>query len=81
MRFVEIVLFVAPFVMFAAWRLTTTTMAGPSPRVVAASAVLLAALIAALLWFHREGSLPPDTAYVPATLQDGRILPAHGAAP
>ena len=50
------------------------------PRVIAASAALVALLLAALLWFQREGELPPDTAYVPATLQDGRIVPAHGAA-
>jgi Family of unknown function (DUF6111) len=77
MRFVEIALFIAPFVIFAAWRMTTPT-AGPSTRVVAASAAVLVVLLAALLWLHREGSLPSGTAYVPATLQDGRIVPAHG---
>jgi hypothetical protein len=80
MRFVEITLFIAPFVLFAAWRLTATVSGGPSPRMLAASAALLVLLLAGLLWFHREGALPPDTAYVPATLQGGRIVPAHGAA-
>jgi hypothetical protein len=78
MRFVEIALFLSPFLVFAAWRLTTPS-AGPSRGVLAASAALLALLLAALLWFHGQDALPPGTAYVPATLQDGRIVPAHGA--
>lgn len=79
MRFVEITLFLAPFVLFAVWRMTTPT-GGPSLRVVAASAALLALLLAALLWFHQEGALPPGTAYVPAQQQNGHIVPGHGAA-
>lgn len=77
MRFVELALFLAPFVVFAAWRLATP-MGRPSPRFIAASAALVALLLAALLWFHREGALPAGTAYVPSTLQDGRIVPGHG---
>jgi hypothetical protein len=78
MRFVEVALFLVPFIVFAAWRLTTPT-AGPSPGVLAASAALLALLVGALLWFHRQDALPPNTAYVPPTLQGGRIVPGHGA--
>ena len=59
MRYVEIILFIVPFVVFAAWRMTATVAGGPSPRVIAASAALVALLFAALLWFHREGALPP----------------------
>jgi hypothetical protein len=79
MRFVEIALFLAPFVVFAAWRMTTPLNVAPSPRFIAASAALLVLLVAALLWFHREGALPTGTAYVPAKLEDGRVVPAHGA--
>lgn len=77
MRLVEIALFIAPFVIFAAWRLTAPAV-GPSPRVLAVSVALLLTLLGALLWFHMEGALPPDTAYVPPRLEDGRIVPAHG---
>ncbi|HVC59708.1 MAG TPA: DUF6111 family protein [Acetobacteraceae bacterium] len=77
MRFVEIALFLTPFVVFAAWRMAAPA-GRPSPRLIAASAATLALLLAALLWLHREGALPPGTAYVPATLQDGRVVPAHG---
>ena len=80
MRFVEIALFLAPFVIFAAWRMTATVSGAPSPRVLAASAALLVVLLVALLWLHQEGALPPGTTYVPARLEDGRIVPAHGAA-
>jgi hypothetical protein len=78
MRYVEIALFLTPFVIFALWRLASPA-AGPPMRVVAASAALLVMLIAALLWFHQQGAVPSGSAYVPATLQDGRIVPAHGA--
>jgi hypothetical protein len=80
MRFVEITLFLAPFVIFAVWRMTATVGGPTSPRVLAASAALLVLLLGALLWLHREGALPQDTTYVPARLEDGRIVPAHGAA-
>jgi len=79
MRFVELALFLAPFVIFAAWRMTTP-MGRPSPRLIAASVALVALLFATLLWFHREGALPPGTTYVPAQQQNGRIVPGHGAA-
>jgi Family of unknown function (DUF6111) len=78
MRYVELALFLAPFAIFALWRLTTPA-SGPSATVVATSAALLALLIAALLWFHQQGAVPPGATYVPPTLQDGRIVPAHGA--
>jgi hypothetical protein len=80
MRFVEIALFLSPFVIFAAWRMTATVSGAPSPRVIAASVALLVLLLAGLLWFRREGALPPAAGYVPATLENGRVVPAHGAA-
>jgi len=78
MRFIEIALFLTPFLVFAAWRLAGP-LGDPSPRLIAASAALLVLLLAALLWFHKEGAVPPGTAYVPPRLQDGRIVPGHGA--
>ncbi|HUB11022.1 MAG TPA: DUF6111 family protein [Acetobacteraceae bacterium] len=79
LRFVELALFLMPFLLFAAWRITATA-AGPSPRLVLVSVVLLGLILAALLWFQREGALPSGSTYVPATLHDGRIIPGHGAA-
>ena len=80
LRFIELVLFLSPFLLFALWR--ATAYAGlPSPRLVAASVALLILLLSALLWFQREGALPPGSAYVPAHLDNGRIVPGHGAPP
>ena len=80
LRFVELALFLSPFLLFAAWRVAA--YAGvPSSRFVAGSCVLLAVLVGALLWFQREGALPPGTTYVPATLHDGRVVPGHGVPP
>ncbi|HTW71541.1 MAG TPA: DUF6111 family protein [Acetobacteraceae bacterium] len=79
-RLIELLLFLAPFILFAAWRVTATAH-GPSPRVVAASIVLLGVLVGALLWLQREGALPTGSTYVPAALHDGRIIPGHGAPP
>jgi Family of unknown function (DUF6111) len=78
MRYIELAFFLTPFAIFAIWRLAAPA-AGPSPRVVVASAALLLLLVVALLWLRHEGTLPPGTAYVPPTLQDGRIIPGHGA--
>jgi hypothetical protein len=49
-----------------------------SRHVVAASAALLVLLIAGLLWFHQQGALPSGATYVPATLQNGRVIEGHG---
>jgi len=78
LRFVELALFLAPFTLFAAWRITATAT-GPSPRVMAAAIIFLGLLFLALLWFQREGALPPGTTYVPPALHDGHIIPGHGA--
>lgn len=78
LRFVELTLFLSPLLLFALWRVMA--YAGwPSPRIVATSCGLLVLLLAALLWFHHEGALPSGSAYVPAQLQNGRIIPGHGA--
>ena len=80
LRFAELALFLSPFLLFLAWRVAA--YAGwPSTRVVASSFALLVVLIGALLWLQRQGALPTGAPYVPAALHDGRIVPAHGAAP
>jgi len=80
LRYVELLLFLAPFILFAMWRITGSVR-GLSSRVVAASFVLLGVLLGALLWFQWEGALPSGSTYVPATLHEGRIVPGHGAPP
>jgi hypothetical protein len=77
LRLVEIILFVAPFVIFAAWRIAAPA-GNPPTRVLAGTAIFLLLMFVALLWLRHEGSLPAGDTYVPSELQDGRIVPAHG---
>ena len=78
MRLTELLLFLAPFAAFIAWRLTAGS-GGPSRPVLIGAACVLVVLAATLVWLSRQNALPPGTAYVPAELQDGRIVPGHAA--
>ena len=78
LRLLEIVLFLAPFVAFAAWRLLAPA-SGPSVWVLIAAAGALILLAGGLIWFSREAALPPGAGYVPAQLQNGQIVQGHGA--
>jgi hypothetical protein len=75
-RFAEIALLALPFVVFLAWRLLAPTAGPPRALVIAVSAavVLMAGLLLSL-WY--EEAEPPGTGYVPARLQDGRIVPGR----
>ena len=76
MRFVELALFVAPFVFFAAWRLVGGG-GGPSRKLVVMATCIVVALAGALYWFRREEAIAPGMRYVPAQLEDGRVVPGH----
>jgi hypothetical protein len=76
LRLLEVVLFLSPFLAFALWRLAAPATP-PSPRLVAATASALLVIAIALYWFSREDVLPPDAAYAPAELRDGRLVPSH----
>ena len=78
LRFVELALFLSPFVFFAIWRAVGTD-GGPSMRLVVAAACVLALLAGTLVWLSLHQALPPGTAYAPARLEDGRIVAGHGA--
>ena len=78
-RAVELSLFLLPFAIYFGWRRYVATGRVPTRN---ALLVLLAGLIVlggGLAWSglrerHKEG-----TQYVPAQMQDGRIVPGHGA--
>jgi hypothetical protein len=78
LRFVELALFLSPFVFFAIWRAVGTD-GGPSMRLVVAAACVLALLAGTLVWLSLHQALPPGTAYAPARMEDGRIVAGHGA--
>lgn len=76
---VEILLFLLPFVLFAAWRV----LAPYASRLSLMAAVLAVALLAiAATWYGQRERMGWRQPYVPAvTLPDGRIVPGHAGAP
>lgn len=74
MRFAELALLALPFVVFVAWRLLAPAAGPPRVLVVAVTATVLT-MAGLLLGFWYEEAEPPGTRYVPAQLQDGRIVP------
>ncbi len=67
-----------PFAAFIAWRLSVG-IGGPPISLLIGFACALALLAGLLVWMSQERVLPPGTTYVPAQLQDGRIVPGHAA--
>jgi hypothetical protein len=72
-RFAEIALLALPFVVFVAWRLLATT-SGPPRVLVIAVTVTVVAMAGLLVGLWYDEAEPPGTGYLPARLQDGRIL-------
>lgn len=75
MRWMELALFASPFVLYGAWRLAA---ARAQPAVLWAAAAAVALLVASTLWLGLHRRLEPGEMYVPAQLEDGRIVPGHG---
>jgi hypothetical protein len=80
LRLVEITLFLSPFAAFIAWRMLLP-YGGPSRRAQALAAASLAVLAGTLIWMSHDNTLAPGTPYVPPHVENGVIVPGHGAAP
>jgi peptidoglycan/LPS O-acetylase OafA/YrhL len=80
LRFAEIALFAAPFLVFAAWRLMAPSGDAPKSLVfgVIAAVVAMAGLLL-ILWY--EDAAPPNSGYIPARIVDGRIIPGQVVPP
>jgi hypothetical protein len=78
LRVVEFALLLAPLAAFLAWRFLSAS-GGPSNLLLASVAVAVFLLAGALFWLIGSEGLRHGAAYVPATLQDGRIVPGHAA--
>ena len=76
MRWAELGLFLAPFILYAAWRLAA---AWARPAVAWGALAAVGALMAATLWTGLSHRLDRDAIYVPAHMQDGRMVAGHGA--
>ena len=74
MRFAEIALLVLPFVVFVAWRILAPS-SGPPRLLVIAVAVTVVVMVGLLFAFWYEEAEPPGTAYVPARLENGVVVP------
>jgi hypothetical protein len=75
-RFAEIALFAAPFLVFVAWRLLAPS--GDAPRMLVITVTVTVVTMAGLLLVLRyENAEPPDAVYVPAQQVDGKIIPGH----
>ncbi|WP_158923442.1 hypothetical protein [Acidisphaera sp. S103] len=78
-RLIEIILFLTPFVAFAAWRLWFPSPL-PPPGLIYGLAVFVGLMLAALLWTSHLDAEDGHQAYVPAVMQNGRIIEGHPAA-
>lgn len=74
LRLVEVALFLAPFAVFAAWRVLVPS-GGPSRTLVIGMTVVVLLLAGSLFWLRQEDAEPAAASYVPSQMQDGRILP------
>lgn len=78
-RVIEIILFLTPFVAFAAWRLWFPSPLPPAGLIYALTAFVVL-MLAALLWTSHIEAQDAHKAYIPAVMRDGRIIPGHPAA-
>lgn len=72
----EIALFLAPFILFAVWRLAAPLL---SPIMVWSAIGAVAILAGTAGWYMRETRHPKGVIYVPPHIEDGRIVPGHAA--
>jgi drug/metabolite transporter (DMT)-like permease len=78
LRFTEFGLFLVPFVLYLVWR----TM-GPRtpPWATWLALVAVVTLAGGAFWYGLTERVPAGEAYVPAQLENGQIIPGHGALP
>jgi hypothetical protein len=79
-RIIEIVLFLAPFLGFAAWRLFFPSPTPPLWLVYGLSG-LVVVLLVALAWAWQLEAGDANQPYVPAQLRDGRVVSGHPGTP
>ncbi len=75
MRWVEVVLFLAPFLLYAAWRVAA---AKARPELVWWALGAVGAAVVATVWLGLAHRLDRGQTYVPAHLENGQIVPGHG---
>ncbi len=79
-RLIEIVLFLIPFLGFAAWRVWFPSPL-PPPWLIYGLAGFACLMLIALVWVWHLDAGDGNQAYVPAEMRDGHVVPGHAAAP
>jgi hypothetical protein len=79
-RLIEIVLFLAPLLSFAAWRLLFPSPTPPLWLIYSLGGFVVLMLLA-LVWSRQLDAGDAGEAYVPAQLQNGLVVPAQRAPP
>lgn len=74
LRFVEIILFLSPFLLYAAWWLLGAKAARWLPWVAAGVVAVLAGMV---LVYRFETAEPASSVYVPAQIHGGTVVPGH----
>jgi len=77
MRWAEIGLFLAPLALYLAWRLAAAGQMRPAALL--AVVAMVALLAGGTVWLGLAGRMDPRAAYVPAHMQDGKLVPGHAA--
>lgn len=80
MRLIEIALFLSPFAVFLLMRLFVPARGLPS-WLLALLALAVAAMFGLLLLLRSFDTGDADRPYVPARLDEGRVIPGHAAPP
>lgn len=79
MRFAELAVFLAPIAAFVLWRWAVARgLDGPPPRQLLGLFAGLVLIAAWLIYTGERERLPPGR-YVPAHVEDGRVVPGHTA--
>jgi hypothetical protein len=79
-RIIEIVLFLVPFLSFAAWRLFFPSPL-PPPWLMYGLSGFVVLMLTALLWVWHVEAGDANQPYLPDELHDGRVVPARPATP
>ena len=79
-RIIEIVLFLAPFVGFAVWRLWFPSPVPPL-WLMYGLATFVGLLLLALAWVWHVDAGDANQPYVPAELRNGRVVSGHPDGP
>jgi hypothetical protein len=78
----EIILFLAPFVLYAAFIWATKTRMldaehWPVSRILTLAIIALLLVLGSFLYFANYGGAPVGTTYVPAHMEDGKFVPGQ----